>query len=98
MFPQLEELNMSCLEEGKILKLPKELSNLKNLQKLNIDNGNGCSMNVRLPENISDLKTLREIVLYGALDNRNIDNSKVSKEEANVLFPASINQMTWITH
>src|SRR6266480_3327051 len=58
----LVELDISCLEN--LEDLPSEIGNLKKLEKLIIDNGNGCGMNISLPEsigNLSNLKNLREL-------------------------------------
>jgi len=64
----LKELNISCLEE--LEDLPVEIGNLKKLEKLIIDNGNGCQMNVSIPESIGQLENLKVLRLYGALDAR----------------------------
>ena len=90
MFPNLEELKISCLEDLKIL--PKTIGDLKNLKYLNIDNGNGCVMNVSLPENIINLKKLQKLKLYGAVDNRDFNNVKVPR----AVFPKTMFKMTWI--
>lgn len=66
----LEELEISCLEKLEVL--PEEIGELRKLQKLIIDNGNGCSMNVSLPRSIGRLENLRVLRLYGALDGRDI--------------------------
>jgi len=62
----LVELDISCLEN--LEDLPREIGNLKKLEKLIIDNGNGCQMNVSLPESIGNLSNLKVLRLYGALD------------------------------
>ena len=66
----LEALEMACLE--KLEELPEELGQLQKLQELVIDNGNGCSMNVRLPRSVGRLASLRVLRLYGALDGREV--------------------------
>ena len=64
----LEALELACLE--KLVDLPEEIGNLRKLEELVIDNGNGCSMNVSLPRSIGRLSNLRVLRLYGALDGR----------------------------
>src|SRR5438046_3640757 len=77
----LVELDISCLEN--LEDLPSEIGNLKKLEKLIIDNGNGCQMNISVPESIGDLSNLKVLRLYGALDptpsdtNEPIPRSKV---------------------
>ena len=66
----LQVLSLSCLE--KLQDLPQEIGNLRKLQQLIIDNGNGCAMNVTLPSSIGKLENLRVLKLYGALDPRDI--------------------------
>ena len=66
----LEALELACLE--KLEELPEELGQLRKLQELVIDNGNGCSMNVRLPRSVGQLANLRVLRLYGALDGREV--------------------------
>lgn len=66
----LETLELACLE--KLEDLPEEIGTLGKLRELVIDNGNGCSMNVRLPRSVGRLENLRVLRLYGALDGRDI--------------------------
>jgi hypothetical protein len=68
----LESLEMACLE--KLEDLPEEMGKLRKLESLVIDNGNGCSMNVRLPRSIGQLESLKVLRLYGALDGRDVGN------------------------
>jgi hypothetical protein len=63
----LVELKISCFEN--LEDLPIEIGNLKKLEKLIIDNGNGCQMNVTIPESIGGLTSLKVLRLYGALDS-----------------------------
>lgn len=64
----LQELSIACLEE--LEGLPAEVGNLRKLEKLIIDNANGCGMNVSIPESIGNLTNLKVLRLYGALDGR----------------------------
>lgn len=71
----LKELNIGGLEA--LEELPKELGNLKNLESIVIDNGNGYQMNVSLPETIAGLEKLKILRLYGAFDASGImENEK----------------------
>ncbi|HXP50056.1 MAG TPA: hypothetical protein VN922_08885 [Bacteroidia bacterium] len=63
----LKELQISCLEY--LQNLPSEIGNLKSLERLIINNGNGCMMNVSIPTSIGNLTNLKELTLYGAIDN-----------------------------
>ncbi len=65
---QLQVLRLQCLEA--LEDLPTTIGNLTRLEQLVIDNGNGCVMNVALPESLGRLSHLKVLVLYGALDPR----------------------------
>jgi Leucine-rich repeat (LRR) protein len=62
----LKELQICCLEN--LEDLPVEIGNLKFLEKLIIDQGNGCLMNISIPSSIGNLTNLKELNLDGALD------------------------------
>jgi Leucine-rich repeat (LRR) protein len=62
----LKILEISCLE--KLEDLPVEIGQLGKLEKLIINNGNGCVMNITIPNSIGLLQNLKELTLYGALD------------------------------
>jgi len=62
----LKDLRLRCLEA--LEELPAEIGELRALERLDIDNGNGCSMNVTLPASIGRLTKLRVLILNGALD------------------------------
>jgi len=70
----LKELEISCQEN--LEDLPKEIGNLKKLEKLIIDNGNGCQMNITIPSSIGQLQNLKILILYGAIDPREIGSRK----------------------
>jgi len=75
----LEALELACME--KLVDLPEELGQLRNLRELVIDNGNGCSMNVVLPRSIGRLSNLRVLRLYGALDPRDLESKRPGKSK-----------------
>jgi Leucine-rich repeat (LRR) protein len=62
----LKELEISCMED--LRDLPEEIGSLSKLEKLIIDNGNGCKMNITIPSSIGNLKSLKVVRLYGAMD------------------------------
>ena len=62
----LKELNISCLEL--LEDLPADIGRLTKLERLVIDNGNGCGMNVSIPASIGELKGLKVLKLFGGLD------------------------------
>jgi hypothetical protein len=68
----LKTLQLACMSV--LEDLPTEIGQLQKLEKLIIDNGNGCQMNIALPTTIGQLKNLKELVLYGALDARDIEH------------------------
>jgi Leucine-rich repeat (LRR) protein len=70
----LVELDISCLEN--LEDLPNEVGNLKKLEKLIIDNGNACQMNISLPESIGNLSNLKVLTLCGAIDPREIGSNE----------------------
>ena len=73
----LEVFAFACLEQ--LEELPEEIGNLRKLEELIIDNGNGCGMNVRLPRSFGKLQNLRILRLYGALDARDSGRSRTIK-------------------
>lgn len=84
----LEALEISCLE--KLEDLPEEIGNLRKLEELVIDNGNGCSMNVSLPRSIGQLTNLRVLRLYGALDGREIGAEAPARTALNKPLPDTL--------
>src|SRR5882724_10094244 len=83
----LKELEISCLEN--LEDIPVEIGQLKKLEKIIIDNGNGCGMNVSIPASIGELTNLKVLRLYGALDPREIGSSAVPTSKIKPL-PATI--------
>ena len=69
----LKELEISCLEN--LEDIPVEIGQLKKLEKIIIDNGNGCGMNVSIPASIGELTNLKVLRLFGALDPSEIGSS-----------------------
>ena len=69
----LKELEISCLEN--LEDLPVEIGQLKKLEKIIIDNGNGCRMNVSIPASIGELTNLKVLRLFGALDPEESESS-----------------------
>lgn len=62
----LREFEISCMED--LQDLPEKIGSLGKLEKLIIDNGNGCQMNITIPSSIGNLKNLRVLRLWGAMD------------------------------
>ena len=83
----LKELEISCLEN--LEDIPVEIGQLKKLEKIIIDNGNGCGMNVSIPASIGELTNLKVLRLYGALDPREIGSSAAPTSKIKPL-PATI--------
>ncbi len=74
----LKVLEFKCLEN--LEDLPNEIGLLKNLEKLIIDNGNGCEMNLSIPHTIGQLQNLKELRLYGAIDPRkDLDSISINR-------------------
>lgn len=91
-FPNLESLTIHCLE--KLETLPPTLGRLKHLKTLDINNGNGCTMNPQLPDNIGDLTALRTLILYGAQDNRATRKKSVHPHRT---WPVSLTKLKELT-
>jgi hypothetical protein len=64
----LRILELHCLE--KLDELPIEIGQLIRLERIIINNGNGCVMNIKIPNSIGKLQNLKELTLYGAIDAR----------------------------
>jgi Leucine-rich repeat (LRR) protein len=87
----LRELDLSCLENLKAL--PPEVGKLSSLEKLVFDCGNGGSMNISLPEEIGNLKGLRVLRLYGAMDPREFEKNPLPPSRFKPL-PEGIRKLT----
>jgi Leucine-rich repeat (LRR) protein len=87
----LNQLEISCLEN--LEDLPVEIGQLKKLEKIIIDNGNGCAMNVSIPASIGELTNLKVLRLFGALDPSEVDaQAPVSTSKIKPL-PATITRL-----
>jgi Leucine-rich repeat (LRR) protein len=84
----LEALELACLE--KLEDLPEEIGNLRKLEELVFDNGNGCTMNVSLPRSIGRLSNLRVLRLYGALDARDIGDEAPARRPRSKPLPDTL--------
>ncbi|HVF45841.1 MAG TPA: hypothetical protein VM936_22625 [Pyrinomonadaceae bacterium] len=87
----LEVLEIACLE--RLEDLPEEIGELRKLRELVIDNGNGCSMNVRLPSSVGRLESLRILRLYGALDGRDLDAEGGAATPASKPLPETLGNL-----
>jgi leucine-rich repeat protein SHOC2 len=87
----LKDLQISCWEN--LEELPNEIGNLRSLQKLIIDNGNGCRMNISIPPSIGQLANLRILKLYGALDPREDDPKKAIPKSRIKALPETITKL-----
>jgi Leucine-rich repeat (LRR) protein len=81
----LEVFSFGCLEQ--LQELPEEIGNLRKLEELIIDNGNGCSMSVMLPRSIGKLENLRVLRLYGALE---VDSNQPVRLRKTKILPDTI--------
>jgi Leucine-rich repeat (LRR) protein len=90
-YADLEVLSISCLES--IQALPDSIGRLTRLRELKIDNGNGCAMNLILPETIGNLQALKKLTLYGA-QNSSGDGPQPRKRHP---FPHSISKLKNLT-
>lgn len=87
----LKALEMACLE--KLEDLPEELGELRELEELIIDNGNGCAMNVSLPRSIGRLSKLRVLRLYGALDGRDLGDEEPARKAQHRPLPDTLKEL-----
>jgi Leucine-rich repeat (LRR) protein len=86
-YTDLEVLSIVCVES--LQSLPDSIGQLTKLRELNVDNGNGCSMNPVLPESIGNLRSLEKLVLYGAQDPR-LPHHQLAERHP---FPRSMSQL-----
>ncbi len=87
----LVELDISCLEN--LEDLPTEIGKLEKLERLIIDNGNGCQMNISVPESIGNLSNLKVLRLYGALDPTESDTNKPIQPSKVKSLPGTIGKL-----
>jgi Leucine-rich repeat (LRR) protein len=90
-FTNLNSLNLSCLPS--LSSLPEELGQLKKLEQLEINNGKNCTMNVTIPVSIGQLSQLKFLVLYGALDGRDVTKHENFSPKSKSL-PKTLAQLT----
>jgi len=95
-YPNLEVLTITCIES--LQTLPDEIGQLGKLRELNMNNGNGCSMNPRLPESIGNLYALQRLDLYGAQDPRPIGEHSGPQPTQRQDFPKSMSQLKALTY
>lgn len=96
LLKNIKTLKIFCMEN--LTELPVEIGQLKNLEILDLNNGNGCVMNVLIPKSIGQLQNLKELILYGALDAPyfarmdSIDNT-INPQSINKKIPEEIGQL-----
>jgi len=95
-YPNLEVLSIECLES--LQALPDDIGTLVKLRELNINNGDGCSMNPKLPESIGNLRALEKLNLYGAQDPRPVGEHYGPQPTSYHEFPKSMSQLKALTY
>jgi len=95
-YPNLEVLTIQCIEA--LQQLPDDVGLLKNLRELNMNNGNGCAMNPKLPGSIGDLHALEKLDLYGAQDPRPVGNDYGPQPRQRHEFPKSMSGLKSLTY
>jgi Leucine-rich repeat (LRR) protein len=91
-YPNLKTLSIQCLD---LAALPDAIGKLTALEELDMDEGNGCSMNPILPESIGNLQSLKKLNLDGAQDPREIGEISSSKHHR---FPAGMARLKNLTY
>lgn len=95
-YPDLEVLTIQCVESLKAI--PDSIGKLTHLRELNMDNGNGCSMNPQLPESIGNLVGLQKLVLAGAQDPRGVGEHAGPQPGMRHKFPAGMSSLKNLTY
>jgi Leucine-rich repeat (LRR) protein len=95
-YSNLEVLSINCVES--LQAIPDDIGQLKKLRELNMNNGNGCSMNPKLPESIGNLQALEKLDLYGAQDPRPVGNDYGPQPTRRHEFPKSMSQLKALTY
>lgn len=90
-YPNLEVLSISCVES--LQAFPDDIGQLQKLRELNMNNGNGCSMNPSLPESIGNLQALEKLDLFGAQDPRPVGKHSGPQPAQRHAFPRSMWQL-----
>lgn len=95
-YPNLQVLSIACVEW--LQALPDDIGQLEKLRELNMNNGNGCSMNPSLPESIGNLQALEKLDLYGAQDPRAEGRHHAPQPVERHRFPKSMSQLKRLTY
>jgi Leucine-rich repeat (LRR) protein len=95
-YQNLEVLTIHCVES--LQALPDDIGQLRKLRELDMNNGNGCSMNPLLPESIGNLQALKKLDLYGAQDPSQIGDDNGPQPMQRHKFPKSMSKLTGLTY
>lgn len=95
-YSNLQVLTINCVES--LQALPDDIGQLRKLRELNMNNGNGCSMNPALPESIGDLVSLEKLDLYGAQDPRVVGKHYGPRPVQRHEFPKSMSKLQALTY
>jgi len=95
-YPNLEVLSIECVES--LQALPDDIGLLVKLRELNINNGDLCSMNPKLPASIGNLHALEKLDLYGGQDPRPVETENGPQPMQRHEFPKSMSQLKALTY
>jgi Leucine-rich repeat (LRR) protein len=91
-YQDLEALSIVCVES--LQDIPDDIGQLGRLRELNLNNGNGCAMNPRLPESLGKLHALENLDLYGGQDPSPVGDHYGPQPTQRHPFPKSMSQLT----